>query len=47
MDINDVGSLAKIYTDRYLAGADTKNFTSMIPGLTEVIIYYDNNSDVF
>ncbi len=47
MNSNDAASLAKTYTDRYLAEADTKNFTSMIPGLTEVIYYNYNANKMF
>ena len=47
MNSNDGASLAKTYLDIYLAGADTKNSTSMIPGLAEVIYYSYNNNKMF
>jgi len=35
--MNDTGnSLAAAYTAKYLAGTNPNNFTSMIPGLTDV-----------
>ena len=36
---DDTGVLAESLIDKYLVGADRRNFNSMIPGLTDVCDY--------
>ena len=36
---DDTGVLAESLIDKYLLGADRRNFNSMIPGLTDVCNY--------